>query len=230
MAAVALIAARGGSRGIPRKNLVDFCGQPLLAWSVEQAVHADGIDAVWVTSDSDEILACATDHGARAIVRPPELSTDTATSEAAWSHALDEIESAAGPVDIVVALQATSPLREPSDIERALADFEEKGCDSLFSGSLIGDFFIWARRDGLLDSLNYEWRRRTRRQEFDEQYVENGSIYVFAPRLLRETGNRLGGTIGVTLMEFWKSFEIDSQQGLELCEALMQRFLLRTHA
>lgn len=224
--AVALIAARGGSKGIPGKNLVDFCGRPLLAWSVEQAAAAEGVDGVWVTSDSAEILACAVEHGARAIRRPPELATDTASSEDAWLHALDELERTAGPVDVVVALQATSPLREPSDVARGLAAFREESCDSLFSAAPIGDFFVWTRRDGVLDSLNYDWRSRVPRQDVQEQYVENGSFYVFTPRLLRDTGNRLGGRIGMALMEFWKSFEIDSPDDLQLCEALMQRFLL----
>lgn len=227
MTAVALIAARGGSKGIPGKNLADFCGRPLLAWSVEQARAAEGVDGVWVTSDSDAILDCAVECGARGVRRPAELATDTASSEAAWLHAVEEIERTEESVDLVVALQATSPLREPADIERSLRDFRAQECDSLFSAALIGDFFVWARRGGALESVNYDWRSRVPRQDVEDQYVENGSIYVFTPRLLRETGNRLGGRIGITLMEFWKSFEIDSADDLELCEALMQRFLLQ---
>lgn len=226
MTVVALIAARGGSKGIPDKNIVDFCGRPLLAWSVTQASAAEGLDEVWVTSDSDAILTCAADNGARVIRRPPELATDDASSEGAWLHAIDEIERQSGPVDLVVAMQATSPLREPSDLERGLADFRRQQCDSLFAAAEIGDLFIWTRHDGSLDSVNYDWRNRARRQDVEEQYVESGSFYIFSPRLLRETGNRLGGRIGMTLVELWKSFEIDSRSDLRLCEALMQRFLL----
>lgn len=228
---VALIAARGGSKGIPTKNLADFCGKPLVAWSVEQARSAEGVASVWVSSDSEEILEVCRAHGAEGIERPAELSTDESSSEAAWLHAIDEIEARAGAPDLVVALQATSPLREPADVERGLHDFDAHGCDSLFSASRLEDFFIWRREaDGTLTSVNYDYRDRKRRQDVAKQFVENGSFYVFPPALIRAEGNRLGGTIGMSLMEFWKSFEIDTAEDLETCEALMRHYLLREGA
>jgi N-acylneuraminate cytidylyltransferase len=227
MSVVAIIAARGGSKGLPGKNLADFCGKPLLAWSIEQAATAASIDSVWVSSDSAEILAVATDHGARAIERPAPLATDDATSEAAWLHAVDAIESSGDAVDLVVAMQATSPLRTAADLDRGVREFSAQGCDSLFSGAPLEDFFIWRRGgDDRLQSVNYDWEARTRRQDHEEQFVENGSFYVFPPALLRESGNRLGGRIGFSPMELWKSFEIDSREDLELCETLMRHYLI----
>jgi CMP-N,N'-diacetyllegionaminic acid synthase len=224
---VAIIGARGGSKGIPRKNLLDFCGKPLLAWSIEQAKNARGIDSVWVTSDNEEILALATASGANPILRPEAISGDSATSESAWLHAMDEIEKRGIAIRRVVALQATSPLREAADLERGLGDFDSQGCDSLFSAGAIGDFYLWTRSTaGELNSLNYDYLNRKRRQNVQEQFVENGSFYVFKPEIIRAHSNRLGGKIGVTLMEFWKSFEIDHLESLKMCEVLMKAYLL----
>lgn len=225
--AVAIIPARGGSKGIPHKNIADFCGKPLLAWSIEQAKAAKGISSVWVSSDDDAILRVALDYGARTIRRPQSISGDTATSESAWLHAIEEIEKSGEPIDCVVAMQATSPLREVLDLERGMMDFESQGCDSLFSCAVLEDFYIWNRLpDGRLASLNYDYLNRKRRQDVQEQYVENGSFYLFKPKILKTLNNRLGGKIGTSKMEFWKSFEIDSIESLEICEVLMKHYLL----
>jgi N-acylneuraminate cytidylyltransferase len=222
----AVIPARGGSKGIPGKNLVEFCGRPLLVWSIEQALAVDGIASVWVSSESEPILAAAEAAGAETIERPREISADDASSEAAWLHAIDVLEEGGVELDLVVGMQATSPLREPSDLARALDDVAAQGCDSLFSAAALDDFYIWSRSaDGAFDSMNYDWRNRGRRQEFGTQYVENGSFYVFRPGGIRETGNRLNGRIGVTEMELWKSFEIDTPEDLDLCETLMRHYL-----
>src|ERR1700743_422854 len=121
---LAVIAARGGSKGIPQKNLIDLCGKPLVAWTVLQAAAARGVDMVAVSSDSDAILAAAEAAGAVGGRRPEEISGDLASSESAWLHALDQIDGTLGPFTRIVALQATSPIREVSDIDNALATFE----------------------------------------------------------------------------------------------------------
>lgn len=225
---IGLIAARGGSKGVPGKNLVPLCGRPLLAWSIEQALAAGPIDAVWVTSDDDEILRVAAEHGAETVQRPAELSTDTSSSEVAWLHALDEIERRGTRPGLVCALQATSPLREPRDIERGVEDFARQGCDSLFSAAELRDFLVWRRGERGLESVNYDFNDRGRRQDRVPWYAENGSFYLFPPQLLREQDNRLAGDIGVTIMEFWKTFEIDTHEDISLCELLMRRYLLES--
>jgi len=227
MKAVAIILARGGSKGIPRKNIIDFCGKPLLAWTVEQCRGAKGVDSVWVSSDSTEILDIGYDYGARRILRPPALSGDTASSESGWLHGIDYIEKEGGQIDVVLAPQVTSPLRESSDIERGLALFATGEYDSLFSCSLAEDLYFWQRKtDRKLGSVNYDWRNRKRRQDHQPQYIENGSFYIFTPDVLRKFNNRFGERIGMVEMEFWKTFEIDSPETLRLCAALMREFLL----
>ena len=229
MSTVAILLARGGSKGIPRKNLVDFCGKPLIAWTIEQCRAVNAIDSVWVSSDSDEILSVAAEHGAKGILRPADLAGYTATSESGWLQALEVIEQQVGTVEVVVAPQATSPLREPVDIERGLTSFASGKYDSLFSCSVAEDLYFWERKPGgELDSINYDWRNRKRRQDHAPQYIENGSFYLFQPSVLRQFKNRFGDRIGMVEMEFWKTFEIDSAETLRLCAALMQEFLLKT--
>ena len=228
MKTVAVMLARGGSKGIPRKNVVDFCGKPLLAWSLEQCLAAKGLDSVWVSSDSAEILDVARAHGARAISRPAELSGDLATAESGWLHALDEIERQSGAVDVVMALQVTSPLREPADLERGMEAFSTGQYDSLFSCSIAEDLLFWERSAGrTLESVNYDWRNRKRRQDHSPQYIENDSFYLFTADVLRRFNNRFGERIGMVEMEFWKTFEIDSPETLRICAALMREFLLK---
>ena len=224
---MAIIPARGGSKGIPKKNLKFFCGKPLIVWTIKQALNTKSIDSVWVSSDSREILKISEKAGANVIVRPKSLSLDISTSESAWLHALNCIEQKTNLVDIIVGLQATNPIRESADIEKAIKKFQRTNSDSLFTGSKIGNYFIWQKINKKLTSLNYNYKKRARRQDFSKQFVENGSIYVFKPKILRKLNNRLGGKIEVSLMENWKSFDIDTLDDFILCETLMKRYLLK---
>ena len=226
MQTVAIIPARGGSKGIPRKNIIDFCGHPLLCLDASAvAAGCRQTNGVFVSTDDPEISAVSRRYGAEVIVRPPELSTDTADSESAVIHALDVVEAGGRAVDAVLFLQATSPLREPAELEGALAKFEGEKLDSLFSGAELEHRFIWQEADGRLQSWNYDFRHRKRRQDLSgqaRQYIETGSFYITRPQLLRETRNRLGGRIGVWPVPFWKNFEIDSIEDLHLCGQLMK--------
>jgi len=222
---VAIILARGGSKGIPGKNIIEFCGKPLIIWTIEQLKQSRGISSVWVSSDSEKILSVSKTFGAEIIHRPAEISNDKATSESGWLHALEYIENKVGCVDLVVAPQVTSPLREPSDIERGLRDFQEKKCDSMFSCSVVEDLFFWEKLpDGKLRSVNYDYRNRKRRQDISKKYIENGSFYLFKPGVLRKFNNRFGGKIGVTQMEFWKMFQIDKPSDIKLCQIIMRGY------
>lgn len=223
--AVAIIPARAGSKGIPGKNLIPVCGRPLLAWSILQARAADGIDRVVVSSDGDDILDTARTYGAEAIRRPDSLSGDTSPSEAAWSHAVETIERQGGTVDLVVGMQATSPIREPRDLADALTRTRADKLDSLLSVVEIEDFFMWRLDEsGTPQAVNYDYRDRKRRQAIEKRYLENGSFYIFRPALLRERANRLGGRIGLHVMDRHKMFQIDNRADVVLCEAIMRGY------
>jgi len=222
-----VILARGGSKGIPRKNLMDFCGKPLLAWSIQQASASKAVDSVFVSSDDAEILGCAERFGASPILRPGELAGDRSSSEDALLHAVGHIEGSLGkPLEVVVFLQPTSPLRTPADIDEAVGTFTRDGADSLFSAATLDDCCIWKKDADSLESLTFDYRNRGRRQDRQPLYLENGSIYVFKPRILRECRNRLGGRISIHLMEYWKSYEIDKPEDVEICEFFMRKRIL----
>lgn len=228
MNTIAIILARGGSKGIPNKNIIDFCGKPLIAWTIENCLDG-GANSVWVSSDSDEILSIASKFGANTIKRPNDISGDFATSESAWLHALNYVESLGKiQIDWILAPQVTSPLRESSDIKKAISLANENINDSFFSCSIAEDLFFWQKNEaGKLDSINYDWRNRKRRQDIPSQYIENGSFYLFKPEVLRSTNNRFGSKIGLVEMEFWKMFEIDSFDDLKMCSALMKEFIIK---
>lgn len=221
---LAVIAARGGSKGIPHKNLLDLCGKPLIAWTVEQARAARGVDVVAVSSDSDNILAAAEAAGAIGVRRPEDISGDLASSESAWLHALNATDERMGRFERIVALQATSPIRESSDIEGALATFDRDHLDSLLSVCEVEDYFNWRIGASGPEPINYDYHNRRMRQQIEKRYLENGSFYVLIPSLLREQNNRLGGKIGFHLMERHKMFQIDRPEDVKLCAAIMRSY------
>lgn len=221
---LAVIAARGGSKGIPHKNLLDICGKPLIAWTVEQARAARGVDVVAVSSDSDKILQAAEAAGAVGVRRPDDISGDLASSESAWLNALDALDEKMGRFERVVALQATSPIREPSDIEQALSTFDREHLDSLLSVCEVEDYFNWRIGQSGPEPINYDYRNRRMRQQIEKRYLENGSFYVLIPSLLREQNNRLGGKIGFHVMERHKMFQIDRPEDVKLCAAIMRSY------
>ena len=220
-----IILARGGSQGIPKKNIIDFCGKPLIAWTIEQCMSSKHVNKVWVSSDCEEILNVAVKYGAEAIFRPDSISGNTATSESAWLHAIEIIKNEFD-VDVVLAPQVTSPLREVADIDNALELFKKEGYDSMFSASMVDDLFFWEKTNSGLSSINYDYKNRKRRQDFNQQIIENGSFYLFKPKVIQQESNRFGGNIGFSEMSFWKMFEIDNLDDLRMCSALMREFLL----
>lgn len=225
---IVIIPARGGSKAIPRKNLLSFCGKPLLAWSILQAKASKHIRQVYVSSDSKEILKVSEKFGAKGIERPECLATDTSSSEEALIHALDLVEKeSAEKADLIVFLQATSPLRVAKDIDLAIETLAARKSDSLFSAAILDDYCIWQKAGSKLKSLTFDYLNRTRRQDRAPLYLENGSLYVFKPEILRRCHNRIGGKISVYLMPFWKSYEIDKREDLEICEYFMRRKILK---
>ena len=221
-----IILARGGSKGILKKNIINFCGKPLLAWTIEQCLNVDNVSDVWVSSDDNDVLDVAKFYGAKIIKRPLDISGDTATSESAWLHAINYLEDRNIPLDVVLAPQVTSPLREVVDINNAISKFIKGDYDSMFSASIADDLFFWEESNNGIDSINYDYKNRKRRQDFKKQIIENGSFYLFKTEILKEFKNRIGGKIGFSTMDFWKMFEIDNLEDLKMCRVLMQEFLL----
>jgi len=222
MKILCIIPARGGSKGIPKKNIIEFAGKPLISHSINQALNSKYITDVVVSSDSDEILEVSKLYGATTLKRPEELSTDTSSSESALIHTIKTLNK---DYDYIVFLQATSPLRTTKDIDNSIESLINNNLDSVFSASILEDMLIWKSNNDSLESVNYDYKNRKRRQDSEIQYVENGSIYVFKKEGFIENNNRLFGKIGLSLMDGWKMFEIDSLEDLELCELIFKNKL-----
>jgi N-acylneuraminate cytidylyltransferase len=222
MKILCIIPARGGSKGIPKKNIIKFANENLIGHSIIQSLKSDYITDVVVSSDCNEILRISQLYGAKTVKRPDNISTDTATSETALLHTIETLED---DYNYVVFLQATSPLRTTEDIDNCIRTLINGEFDSVFSASLLEDMLIWKSDGESLKSVNYNYKNRKRRQDSEKQYVENGSIYVFKKDGFINNNNRLFGKIGLSLMESWKMFEIDSFEDLELCELIFKNKL-----
>ncbi|WP_323291768.1 acylneuraminate cytidylyltransferase family protein [Crocosphaera sp. XPORK-15E] len=220
MVTVAIIPARGGSKGVPRKNIRPLADKPLIAHSILDAQEAQWVDHVYVSTDNEEIAAISATYGANIIPRPPELANDTASSESALIHSLQHLENQGIIPELIVFLQCTSPIRTGLEIDQAIAKLKQEQADSLLSVS-PSHRFLWEEVDGVAQSINYDYRHRPRRQDMNPQYVENGSIYIFKPWILKETGNRLGGKISLFVMSEMAALEIDSVDDFEMIDFLM---------
>jgi CMP-N,N'-diacetyllegionaminic acid synthase len=219
MHTVAVIPARGGSKGLKKKNIYPVAGKPLLAWTILQALASTNIERVFVTTDDHAIAKVASEYGAEVIMRPPELAGDKASSESAILHAASVIErDYKMQIGIIVFLQATSPLRKPGDIDRAVELFFQEGADSLISVTRVDDLTLWESRDGKWESVNFDYRNRGMRQDRSTQFIENGSIYIFKPEILTTFGNRIGEKLSAYEMEFWQTWEIDTLEEIDLIE------------
>jgi len=221
-----IILARGGSKGIPNKNIRQVGGKPLIAWSIEHSLGAKNIDSTWVSSDSQEILDIAKQYGANTIERPKELSADGSSSESAWLHSIDEIENREkSSIDLVVGLQATSPIRHISDLDQSISLFNQEGYDSILSVSKAYDHFIWHMKNDQPEALNYDFKNRKMRQDIKETFIENGSFYIFKPSFLKKYKNRLAGKIGFFELEQFKMFQIDEIEDIRFCEMIIKEYL-----
>ena len=208
MKADVIILARGGSKGIPKKNLKIFCGKPLVEWTIIQAKNSKRVNQVFLSSDSKKILELGKKHKIQIIKRPQKFSTDKASSESAIKHLLKSDFNISKKA--VVYLEPTSPLRKKTDIDELIKNFFKKKWDSGFTAGILDDFLLWKKtRLGKLKSINYDYKNRGNRFGRKPCYVENSIGYIFKPILFLKFNNRLFGKIGSTFNEVWQSFEID---------------------
>ena len=225
MSTLAVIPARGGSKGIPRKNLIDVAGQPLIVWTIQQALAVPGLQVV-VSTEDDEIAAVSAAAGADVVLRPMDLAQDLTPTEPVVLHAIDELAARTGvEPDVTMLLQATSPLRRPGTLERALDQFRDDGVDSLV-GVVPCPPFLWGLDASAAAVPFWDWEHRARRQDMrpDQlRYRETGSVYVTRSSLFREPGNRMGGRIGLFVMADDEGVDIDTLHDLDLAAAMLKR-------
>lgn len=212
-----LIPARGGSKGVPRKNVRELGGKPLIAHSIEAGLGSTVIDDVVVSSDDPEIISVSESHGAAVpFERPDSLATDEAATAPVVAHAIETLETA---YDLVVLLQPTSPLRTAKHIDEAVDRYLSSGADSLLS--VYRDHaYRWQDTEHGAERID-PVDGRQRRQDMDPEYVENGAIYVVpAERFLEELNFSFGRTVLYEMSEI-ASVDIDTPDDLRLASCLL---------
>ena len=217
MRVVAIIPARGGSKGTPRKNVTVVGKTTLIGRSVEAAKASTFVEAVFVSTDDAEIANVAAAHGATVIMRPPELARDESMSEEAILHVLSVIE----PPDIVVFLQCTSPFTSGKDIDGAVQLFLDQNADSLVSVTHTHGFLWRKGPHGFAQPVNHNKAIRPRRQDLEPQYQENGAIYVMDTQMFLKIKHRFFGFTALYEMPYDKALEIDTPWDMFLAQMLV---------
>jgi N-acylneuraminate cytidylyltransferase/CMP-N,N'-diacetyllegionaminic acid synthase len=220
----ALIPARGGSKGLPRKNILDLAGKPLIAYSIEAALASSSVNGVYVTTDDAEIAIVSIRHGAQHIARPAALATDNASTFVAIEHAIAVLTEKGSRPENIVLLQPTSPLRNASHVTEAIAAYEAVGAPALISvceaehhpykNFRVGD-------DGKLEPLFDVASLSKPRQELPKVYRQNGAIYIIGTEtFLREKSFYVAGCLPY-IMDIACSVDIDVQADLVEAEKLL---------
>lgn len=226
MKCAAIIPARGGSKGVPLKNLRKVGGCRLLVRSILAARHCDLVSETYVSTDCPQLAHAARTAGARVILRPPEISTDEASSEDALIHALGEMAKTGDMPDCVAFLQCTSPFTSSDEIRRVIEPVAAGKADSSFAAAPSHRFIWRLSPDGTVHGANHDHReQRKRRQDLDPEFVETGAIYCFLAKDFLEKRNRFMGRIMAVEIES-PSLEIDSPEDLMLAHRAAERYRL----
>lgn len=224
---LALILARGGSKGLPGKNLRLLCGKPLIAWSIEQGRECEYVDNVVVSTDSEEIAMVSMAYGASVpFIRPAELAGDEASSMDAIFHALDTLENAGDLYDYLVVLEPTSPLREASDITGALdllvSDSRIESVVGVAKAESGHPAFLYNVEDGVMRPMFGSQPKSLRRQDLSgDYYYLEGSVYASSLAALRKYDEFYHCATAPWVVARYKAIEIDELSDFIAAEALL---------
>ena len=221
--AIAILLARGGSKGVPGKNLRKIGGLTLVARSVRAARRSENVSAIYVSTDDALIAEEASRYGAQVIDRPTALSGDEATSESGWLHALNQIRTEIPNVDRLVFLQCTSPFTTGADIDGCLAAMEKTGASCALSVNESHAFLWTVGPDGFAHGANHdEQQQRQRRQDLPPSFAESGAVYCVRVADFERLGRRFCGKVAHYVVDH-PPVEIDTLEDLEICETLAQQ-------
>ena len=221
---IALIPARGGSKGLPGKNILPFNGKALIEYTINLAKESGSIRDVFVTTDSKDIADVAKKAGAKIpFLRPAELASDTSLAIDTYLHFIQYYEDKIQNLDEIMVLLPTSPLREMEDIESGIEIFKNKNADSVISCVKMGHPLSWIRnidKDGRLTTIFDATIKN--RQDDNVMYVPNGSIYIFKTSILKQKKYYTDNTYALE-MPRERSVDIDTELDFYLAEKLYER-------
>jgi len=207
-----LITARGGSKEIPKKNIIEINGKPLIAYSI-LASQGSNVDETWVSTDDSAIKEVSTQWGAKVIDRPKELATDTILNEPSLLQFADQVK-----FDCIVFIQPTSPFIKSKYINIGIEMMKSRKFDSVFTATLKHWAPIWSKD---IKPIEWEIDNRPRRQDREEYYEENGMFYITSRQQLYKNKLRYGGRIGIVPVPLYDNIQIDTEEDLELIKRLM---------
>ena len=223
---LAIIPARGGSKGIPKKNIRLLAGKPLIAYTIEAALKSKYIDKVVASTEDEEIAEVSRKYGAEVIKRPEELARAESPTIDAIFHALEVLKTENYTPDIVILLQPTSPLRNAKDIDNAVELFLDSDCGSVVSVCEVEHSPYWSFKieKGHLKTLFEEEYGRMRRQDLPKVYSPNGAIYVSTPEILHNYKDFYCNYIIPYIMPIERSVDIDNEVDFMLAELLVKKY------
>jgi CMP-N-acetylneuraminic acid synthetase len=201
MRVLGIIPARGGSKGVPRKNIKLLCGKPLIAYTIEAAINSKRLTRTIVSTEDQEIADVARSLGADVpFLRPRELADDTTPTLPVVLHALNSLESAGDTYDVVCLLQPTSPLRRADDIDSCIELLENSGADSVVSVLPVPDSYnprwvYWKSVDGTLTLSTGESEPVMRRQDLSPAFHRDGSVYAVRTKVVVKERSLYGSTV-----------------------------------
>lgn len=222
-----IIPARGGSKGVPRKNLRAVGGIPLIGRAVLAAIAARSVGGVWVSTDDAEIADVATRYGAQIVSRPIELATDDTSSEAVLLHALDTLSATGTRPRITVFVQCTAPFVCADDIDGVVNQLVLGNADSAFAAAYFHGFLWEKDATGATRAVDHSSDERKRRQDLAPRYLEAGSVYAFRTEGFRAAGRRFFGKIALYEIPRERCWEIDDEADLAVAEVLARNFPAR---
>lgn len=222
---IALITARGGSKGLPRKNVLPINGKPLIGWTIEAALNCEQVERVFVSTDDDEIADISESFKADIIQRPDILASDTASSIDVVSHAITWFEEKGIDCDSIVLLQPTSPLRTAVHLDEALTLYMSKSANfviSVFEPSHTPVKSYIAREDGTIEGLWSNDAPYMRRQDLPRAFQPNGAIYAFSKNEFKLNNQFPRNKVYPYIMSEADSADIDTINDLYLVEERMK--------
>lgn len=225
---IAIIPARGGSKGVPGKNIKELCGKPLIAHTIEAAISSNEVDKVIVSTDDQEVAKIAIAYGAEVpFMRPKELATDEALAINNYIYTINKLNGMyCSLIESFAVLQPTSPLRAKEDIDKAINIFNEKNADSVISVVKLPYSISWAKaidEKGVLVNYYNDNEKIKNRQDYKATYIPNGAIYVFKTNLILNNQSYYSELTFPYIMPRDRSVDIDEIIDFQFAEFLMRK-------
>jgi len=226
---LAIIPARGGSKGLPDKNIKDLCGKPLIGWTIEQSKASKVIDEIFVSTDSLKISNVAKEYGVNVpILRPEELAKDSSSSMDVVDHVLSYFESKNTFFDYILLLEPTSPLRKDNDLDSAIKlAIENESVDGVISlGEVHMEHPMIVKKlnqKGKIESYIENVKKISQRQQTDKAYFPYGVIYMIKTKVFRNKRTFYTNNIIPYFIERWQNYEVDDIYDFIAIEAIFKK-------